>query len=217
MTLTSALLLWYPQPLFEAGGGSRFGVFLVAASALLGPVACFIPALPRGWRFGIQLALLGCGLFMVFVLRPVYLVFTLDRFDLVAAIDLSARDLAEAKSDAFRRRPLDGPRFVAAVLPTSARERDRLFDSSLAGKDLQRLPQYFVPYESEARNALKRAKPLAYFHARDPGAFDRFLETTGRVQESVRVLPLRAKKRDGVVLLDAVSGAPLAVLLVEPW
>ena len=189
----------------------------MVASAFLGPIGAFFPGLSRRWWVGIQVAALGGGFLMVFISRPAYLVFTVDRFDLVAAIDLSARDLSEAKSDAFRRRPMDGPRFAAALLPSNTRERDRLLDSSLEGKDLQRLPQYFVPYESEARNALKRAKPLSAVYARDPAAFDRFLQSTGRAQESVRVLPLRAKKRDGVVLLDNSSGLPLAVLLVDPW
>ncbi|MBS0336766.1 MAG: hypothetical protein JSS40_08160, partial [Proteobacteria bacterium] len=104
-----------------------------------------------------------------------------------------------------------------AVLPLDERERQRLIDSALEGKDLQRFPKYYVPYPREAANALRRAKPLAAVYGRDPGTFDRFLQTAGRPPESVRVLPLRARKRDGVVLLDAASGMPLGVLLVEPW
>jgi hypothetical protein len=211
------LVSWYPSPLFEAGGGSRPGIFLAVASALLGPVAGYFLTRRRAWVWGAQLAVLLAGLLMVYLERPVYLVFTLDRFDLVAAIDLSARDLAEAGTEEFRRRPLDGPKYVAAVLPRDERARQYLIDSALAGKDLQRFPQYYVPYPGEAGSALKRAKPLASVYFRDPVAFDRFMLATGRGADSLRVLPLRAKKRDGVVLLDAASGMPLAVLLVEPW
>jgi len=211
------LLAWYPQPLFEAGGGGRVGIFLIAASTVLGPLAGHAFQRRLRWVAGVQLAVFAGGLFAVFLARPAYLVFTIDRFDLVPALDISARDLAEVKRDEFRRRPVDGPHYVAAVLPEDPRERQRIIDSSLQGKDVQRFPKYYVPYRQEAGNALKRAKPLAAVYARDPGAFDRFLQATGRPGESVRVLPLRAKKRDGVVLLDAVSGMPLGMLLVEPW
>ncbi len=211
------LLVWYPQPLFEAGGGSRIGIFLVAASAVLGPAAGYRFKGRMAWVAAVQFAVFGGGLFAAFLARPAYLVFTIDRFDLVAALDISARDLTAVTRDEFRRRPVDGPQFVAALLPDDPRERQRIIDSSLEGKDLQRFPQYYVPYQPEARAALNRAKPLAAVYDRDPAAFDRFLHSSGRTRESVRVLPLRAKKRDGVVLLDAVSGVPVTVLLVEPW
>jgi hypothetical protein len=217
LALTPMLLNWYPQPLFEAGGGSRAGVLTAVASAVFGPLAGYAFKRRIRWVVAVQSAMLVGGLFAVFLARPVYLVFAIDRFDLVPALDISARDLAEARGDEFRRRPIDGPHYVAAVLPQDERERQRLIDSALAGKDLQRFPKYYVPYHQEAANALKRAKPLATVYRRDPEAFDRFLQAAGRTHESVRVLPLRAKKRDGVVLLDAVSGAPLGVLLVEPW
>jgi hypothetical protein len=45
----------------------------------------------------------------------------------------------------------------------------------------------------------------------------RHLSSTGRSQESVRFLPLRGKLADGAVLLDAKTGAPLDILLVDPW
>jgi len=33
----------------------------------------------------------------------------------------------------------------------------------------------------------------------------------------VKFLPLSAPSKDGVVLLDAVSGVPLQILLINPW
>lgn len=216
LTLVPMLVVWYPAPLFEAGGGSRMGLFLAGLAALAGPPATLAI---RGRRLLVvlQLAVLATGLLMMYLARPVYLVFALDRFDLVSSIELSARDLAEARVEAFRRRPLDGPKYAAAVLPRDEGARQRLVDSALEGKDLQRFPQYYVPYETEAANALKRSKPLEFAYARDPAAFDRFLQASGRASGSVRILPLRARKRDGVVLLDGASGMPLGILLVDPW
>ncbi len=193
------------------------GLFLAGLAALAGPPAAFALSARRSLLVGIQVAAFAAGLLMLYVSRPVYLVFVLDRFDLVSSAELSARDLADAKVEAYRRRPIDGPRYAAALLPADEGARQRLVDSALEGKDLQRFPQYYVPYEGEAGNALKRSKPLSAVYALDPAEFDRFLLASGHMADSVRILPLRARKRDGVVLLDSGNGMPLGVVLVDPW
>ena len=161
--------------------------------------------------------LAGCAL-ALYVQRPVYLVFTIDRFDLVLAGDLDPRDLAKAARAEFQRRPLGGPEYVAALPPADPAEAQRILVGSLdAGKDLQAYPQHYVPYAQEARNALRRAKPVDAIRAPGSGKLARHLESIGRAPASVRFLPMRARKEDGIVVLDAVSGLPLAILLVDPW
>jgi hypothetical protein len=88
---------------------------------------------------------------------------------------------------------------------------------SLQGKDLQMYPQYYVPYEQEIPNALARAQPLALLLRRDAERLQRGLKSAGRSQEAVKFLPLRGKDADGAVLLDARTGAPLEIVLIDPW
>jgi len=45
----------------------------------------------------------------------------------------------------------------------------------------------------------------------------RALSSIGRSQEPVKFLPLRGRQADGAVLLDAKTGAPLDIVLVDPW
>lgn len=226
LVLVPILLVWYPRPLFAAAGSGKLAVALAIVAAALGPLAGFLlrragrPLDKRGLKrvAGLQLlALAGCAL-ALYLQRPVYLVFTLDRFDLVLARDLDPRDLAKAKLPEFRHRPLDGPRYVAAVPPADPAEVQRILDQTLAGgKDLQRYPEYYVAYPAEARHALARAQPLDLLIRRDPERVGRYLESAGRSSDALRFLPLRAPGRDGVVLLDAVSGLPQGVLMIEPW
>lgn len=207
--------LWYPAPLFEAAGSGRLPVFLACLAAALGP---FVFKSRRARIAGIQLFILaGCAL-ALYVQRPVYLVFTIDRFDLVIAKDIDPRDLAKASRAEFQRRPLGAPRYVAALPPADPAEVQRILGVALeGGKDLQAYPQHYVPYVQEAKNALKRAKPLSGARAKDPAAVEGYLAASGRSEGSVRFLPLRAPKKDGMVLLDAASGSPLEILLIDPW
>ena len=223
--LLPMLLVWYPRPLFEAAGTARLPCFVAVVTFLLGPLVAFVAARrgrphsraqTRKIAIAQAVAIAGCAL-ALYVQRPVYLVFTVDRFDLVLARDLSPLDLAKAGGE-FARRPLGAPEYVAAVPPADPREAQRILDIALdGGKDLQAYPQHYVRYESRARDALKHAKPLGTLGGREAGPLNRYLEASGRAPSSLRFLPLRARKRDGIVLLDADSGLPLQVLLVEPW
>jgi hypothetical protein len=192
---------------------------------VLGPFITLIIFKPgkKGLKFdltvlaSLQFAALVYGIHTVYLARPVYLVFTVDRFDLVAAKDLDPQDLEKVTRAEFKRPPLGRPQYVAAVPPGDRGERSRILDSALQGKDLQMYPQYYVPYEQEAQNALRRARNLSIILERDPELVQRYLNAAGRSPESVKFLPLNAPKKDAAVLLDADSGVPLEIVLVDPW
>jgi hypothetical protein len=135
----------------------------------------------------------------------------------VLANELDPRDLAKAR-DEYKRRPLDGPRYVAAVQPADPREVQRILFSALeGGKDLPAYPQYYLPYNDQASAALKRSKPVDPMLAKEGRAVERYLQSAGRSPSSVRFLALRGKALDGLVLVDAISGMPVQVMLVDPW
>ena len=220
------VLVWYARPLFAAAGTGRIPVFLAIVAVLAGPLFVFLAiragrALPKSRVLAIAalqaVVAAGCAL-ALYVQRPVYLVFTVDRFDLVLARDIAPQDLAKVTNPVFSRRPLGAPEYAAALAPSDPGEARRVLDAALeGGKDLQAYPQYYVAYASHALNALRRSKPVGAILERDAGKVARYLESVGRAQDSVRYLPLRARSRDGVVLLDASTGIPLEVLLVDPW
>jgi hypothetical protein len=219
------LEVWYPWPLFEAAGGSRLVLVLVAVDVTLGPLITLIifKAGKKGLRFdltviaAVQLAALAYGIHTLYLARPVYLAFTVDRFDLVTAKDLDPADLERVTRPEFKRPPLGRPRYIAAVLPSDPDERGKILNTSLQGKDLQMYPQHYAPYQQEAPNALRRAAALDVLAKRDAQQVDGYLKSSGRSAQSLRFLPLRAPHKDGAVLLDAASGEPLDILLIEPW
>lgn len=223
--LAFMLSVWYPGPLFEAAGGSRLIFILVGVDVTLGPLITLIifKAGKPGLKFDLaviatlQLAALAYGMHTVYLARPVYLVFTKDRFDVVSAKDLDPEDLEKAARPEFHHLPLGRPRYIAAVSPSDPEARQKLLMASLQGKDLQMHPQYYAPYEQEVPTALARAQPVALLIKRDPERVQRGLQSIGRSQEAVKFLPLRGKDADGAVLLDAKTGAPLEIVLVDPW
>lgn len=216
--------VWYRWPLFALAGGAGITLILAGVDVTLGPVITLIvfKSGKKGLKFDlacialIQAAALAYGIHVVYVARPVYLVYAVDRFVLVTAKDLDPKDIAKATDPEFKRLPLGPPSYIAAALPRDPKEQLGLLMSALGGKDLQLYPRYYVPYAQQAQNALKHAKDVEILLKRDPRAVKSYLDSAGRSSETVRFLPLRART-DAAVLIDATSGNPLDIVKVDPW
>jgi hypothetical protein len=219
------LTVWYPWPLFKAAGGNVLIFILAGVDVTLGPLVTLVifKAGKKGLKFDltviavVQLAALAYGIHTLYLARPVFLVFTLDQFVLVTAKDLDPKDLAKVTSSEFQPSLLGRPRYVAAAFPSDPTLRAKVVETSFVGKDLQMYPQYYVPYSEQAQNALLKAKNLSIMLNRDPQAIKPFLNSSGRAEASVKYLPLNAPEKDGIVLLDASSGMPVDIVLVNPW
>jgi len=221
------LLVWYPWPLFEVAGGSGLVIILVGVDVVLGPLITLVifKAGKKGLKFDLaviaclQLAALAYGVHAVFVVRPVYMVYNVDRFNLVSAIDLDPADIAAAPREEFRRLPIDGPHYIAAPQPSDPKERQKILEFALAGKDVHLFPQQYVPFGgAQAQEALRHARDIGVLTGRDTsGAIAKYLESKGRTKDSVKFLPLRARQMDAAVLLDAKTGDPLRIVVVDPW
>jgi hypothetical protein len=218
-------LVWFPGPLFELTGGNQLLFILVSVDVVLGPLLVLVVYKPGkgSLKFDLaviailQLSALGYGLYTVSLARPAYVVFTLDRFDVVTAKDLDPEDLAKVKQPKFDHVPWGRPQFIGVIRPSDPREAEHVLNSALAGKDLQNFPQYYVEYASQAQQALQRAQPIDSIQKRSPDLVDDYLSKANRAASSVRYLPLRAPKQDGAVLVDAVTAEPLVILSIDPW
>jgi len=217
------LALWYPGPLFEAAGGSGLLFILVGVDVTLGPLLTLVVFKPgkRGMKFDlvaialVQVAALAYGAHVVFLARPAFIVFVKDRFELVSAADLPADDLAAAKYPQFQHAPLTGPKLAAADLPADPKERTRVIEAALAGRDLQQQPRLWVPYEERRARVLATAQPLERLRkdADVGGAIEKYLASARGGAGQVPSLLLRTRFAWLVVLLDPETARPVKMLL----
>jgi hypothetical protein len=222
--LTFMVMVWYRWPLFEIAGGSGLTLILASVDMTLGPLITLVifKSGKKGLKFDLaaiallQATALAYGVHVVYVARPVFLVFAYDRFNVVTAKDINPQDLKKVTREEFRRLPLGRPPYIAAEPPRDPNAQTDILFSALGGKDLELYPQYYVPYEQEAQIALRHARPLDILLGRDPRAVHAFLDAAGRTPDSVKFLPLRART-DAAVLIDAVSARPLDIVRVNPW
>src|SRR5262245_18456964 len=159
---------WYRWPLFAIAGGAGITLILAGVDVTLGPLITLIvfKSGKKGLKFDlafiatVQLVALAYGVHVVYVARPVYIVFAVNQFNLVTPKDIDPADLAKATDPRFKVLPLGPPSYIAAVLPRDPQEQYQVLMSALRGKDVQLYPQYYVPYAEQAQGALKRAKDV---------------------------------------------------------
>ena len=227
--LAAALIfgLWYPPPYSRATGAPELVMLLLGVDLVLGPLLTLavFKSGKKGMKF--DLAVIGLlqataliyGLSVVARARPAFIVGAIDRFVLVSANDLDAKDLAEGKPG-FRSLPWTGPRLVGVELPPISKERDDLTFSGLAGKDVEKFPKYYVDYGTSAPALLSHAKTidaLRQTHPDTADAIENWLREHARSEATLRAVPIIAPRSDLTMLLDSKTGQPLDALPIDIW
>ena len=221
------LALWYPQHYFAAMGGAMLIMLLIGVDVVIGPLITLIIFDPKKKQLkfdlsviaGLQLAALAYGCYVMFVARPVYNVFVVDRFETVAANDVDAASLAKAAGE-FGSLPLTGPKIIAARQPADpARQADIVIQAMNGGPDLANLPDLYIPYAEARRDAAQKARPLAELTKRQPGdaaTIRGFLADVGRTEDAVGFFPMKARNHDMTMLVDKKTGDVVGIIPVYP-
>ncbi len=222
-------LLWYPQPYFEAVGGAKLALTIIGVDVVIGPLITLVVYNPlkKSLRFDLavvallQMGALAYGIHVVYAARPVYVVFNVDRFDVVGANELFPDDWQTLAPGEFKALPLTGPRLVAADLPSDPKERETLLFTAVgAGVDLANFPQYYHRYHERTAMVIAKSKPLAELRDKRPefeADLSRVVKTFGQGSDHLAFLPVRARKQDLSAIIDRRSGNIIEVLPIDPW
>lgn len=221
-----ALLLvfgfWYPAPLHIALGVTHIFLLLLLIDVILGPLLTLLV-----FQVGkktlvmdltivacLQLAALGYGLWTVAQGRPAWIVYNVDRFDVVTVVDIDPRQLDQTDPQ-YRNASWMGPEWVAVQPPDDAEQRnDILFEAVLGGSDIAQRPNLYQPLSTAAAEIRQRARPLKRLN--DTNDLAKVSELLQDWPDATAWVPLMARQKPMVVLLDTHSNA-LAIVALAPW
>jgi hypothetical protein len=222
-------LIWYPSPFAVMLGGAKLFLVLTMCDLGLGPLSSFVIYNSKKSRRellfdysvvgSIQLAAFLYGMYTVTVARPAYIVFVKDRIEVVSARDLDDADLAQGAAG-YRQRPKWGPQLVAIHEPENAKERNKVLDSALMGKDYPMFPAYYVPYEQGLPQIKERALPVSELEKRHPDSKPLVASAVAQLQvpaEKLVWLPVKHRKGFWTALLDSETGRPVDWLPIDPY
>lgn len=219
--------VWFPGVLFENAGGRALLTLIFFVDVTLGPLLTFVVFVPGKKSLVFDLAVIAClqlgalayGVWTMFEIRPVYIVFAQDRFDLARAADISPTELARAKGTPYAALPFDGPHLVGVALPKDPDEQFAISQAALAGgPDLYGYPRFYRPYADVRPQVMKASIPvesLKRFNA--PAAVDAEVARSGRAAGDLRAVPMRSGKVDLTVLIDAKTGDVVRFSALQPW
>lgn len=203
-------LVWYPAPLAQLQGVGPLVVLLIGVDITVGPLITTLvfdrrkKSLPfdLGVIALVQIAALVYGLSSIFQARPAWVVFNVDRFDVVTPLDVDRASLVRSGLEPS----LLSPEWIAARLPVDLAQRKAiLLSAAKGGPDLPQLPEYFVELSAERDAMLARLRPLTELDG------DNLPDAANH-----GYLPMRGRSIDGSVILDRKTGAIVRVTNLRP-
>lgn len=198
----AALLIWYPHGLYRISGLDRLMMVMLCIDVVAGPILTLLvykkgkPSLRMDLAIVglVQAAFLAYGLHTLWQSRPVFLVASDVRFNLVFASEIDPQELAKAPRPEWRRLSWTGPQLVG-VLPPDGAQRRKLVEILMAtGRDQDQLPSRYVEFE--------KVRPLVLANALRSNNQAR----NGHPQE--RSLPIYSRFGNAWMVIDPVSGQP---------
>jgi len=227
--LVLVFYIWYPGALAEASGVAEIFFLVLIVDVCLGPLLTFVvfDIKKKGLKRDlliillIQLSALFYGIYTVGVVRPAFIVFAVDRFELVYANELSKEQLRFGFSPEYKRVSMLGPKWVAAKMPEDIAERNLLLFQALeGGADLAQSPRYYLSYQEMKSEIIAKSKPLQNLEQFNLEDITTYLSMIDRYDHDIHryyYLPLQAKKMDLAVVIDRFTADVVEVVDLEPW
>lgn len=219
--------LWFPGGYFGISGVAKLFLILVAVNLVVGPGLSALLYKPGKWglKFDliviacVEVSILGWAMHEILERRPAFVVFAVDRFE---AVTISEVNLDPVKNSPLAATPGYGPRLIYARLPTDVDVMNRLIDETVfeGKKDIERRPKFWRPYAQGIATAKAAAIPISNLlspNDRRAAYIQRWLAQQDRQADEYLYLPIQGRSADGIMILHADIGFPVAVLPVNPW
>jgi len=221
--------IWYPYPYREISGGRELFLLVVTIDVILGPLIT-LAVFNRAKHWSelrrdlmivalIQLSALGYGLWTVYVARPVHMVFEVDRFRVVHAIEVAPELLVKAPHDVDAM-PITGPTLLSLRPFKDGNESMEATMAALQGVSLSSRPDLWRSYVAGVPDILKAARPATQLKTRfttQASEIDQVLASIGRAAQGVVYVPMAGRKSFWTVFLDPVTAEVLAYMPLDSF
>ena len=228
LVLGTLYLGWYRWPGWYLSGVLHVAGILVVVDVVLGPTLTLIVANPRKPRrelardvtiiVTVQLAALLYGTTTLWLGRPLYYTFSVDRLELVQASDLKPADILAGRRENPSLAPywLSLPRWVWAPLPADPNEAQKIVSGTLfGGTDVTQMPRYFKPWDQglpDLRAKLVALDAMKYFSRKEKQTLGRRMTRRGLAPDQPDAMVLWGGSRHLLAVFDPATLRLRAIL-----
>ncbi|TCB48979.1 type IV pilin accessory protein [Acinetobacter sp. ANC 4779] len=216
------LFVWYPSPLAQAVGVTHIFLMLLAIDVVIGPILglSVYKEGKKSLKFDLtviillQLSALFYGVYTIEQGRPAWLVYNVDRFELVRKNEIVDQNINQAQSQ-FQQPSWLKPQFVATEFAKNTQQRnDDMFAEVLVGISLAQRPERYVELSKAKKQMQQRAQKLELLQQYNNKAdVEKIL---AKYPQVTTFLPMKASTIDMTVLIDS-KGQVVKIVDLRPW
>lgn len=215
--------IWYPSPLATAVGVTHIFLMMLTIDVIVGPLLGLLVykegkktlKFDLGVIIALQVSALCYGLYSIEQGRPAWLVYYVDRFELVRKNEI-INDHIDQTLPQYQNVTWLQPQYVAVQFAADVKTRnDDLFTEVLGGISLAQKPERYVDFVQAKPQLQQRAKSLKELNQyNDVKQVDRILST---YPQATGFVPLKANAVDMVVLINKEKGEVVKIVDLRPW
>lgn len=210
----------------SAEGGWSVLIIFSLVVIVVGPVLTLLLFKPGKKGLLLDLVLIGIfqitaivfGTYTLYEKRPVFLVFSVDRFIVVSKDDIDTSQLEpNVLLPNFNQKPIS----VYARLPENKEKRSQLLQEVMAGKpDLEFRAEYYEPMSSNIPDVVSHSIDADRFGDNTFVAgnlINDFVTQHCSTVEKCAYFPLLGKKKEMLLVLNREDGNVFGAVDVDPW
>lgn len=215
--------VWYPSPLATAVGVTHIFLMLLVIDVILGPLLGLLVYKEgkKTLKFDlsviifIQIIALCYGVFSIEQGRPAWLVYNVDRFELIRKNDIILDHIDQARQK-FQAVSWKKPEFVTVKSAASTEQRQNdMFTEVLGGVSIAQRPERYVELTQAKNQIQQRALPL-----KELEQYNSKIEvekTLAKYPKADAWVPLKATAVDMTVLINKEKGEVVKIVDLRPW
>ncbi|TEU27956.1 TfpX/TfpZ family type IV pilin accessory protein [Alkanindiges illinoisensis] len=215
--------VWYPVPLAKAIGVTHIFLMLLAIDVIIGPILGFIVykehkkslKMDLGIIILIQALALSYGIYSIFEGRPAWLVYNVDRFELVRNNEVVKENIEKALPQ-YQQPSWLKPQYVAVEFAKDTQQRNNdMFAEVLGGVSLAQRPERYVSLLQAKTQMQQRALPLQALEQFNNK--DQVQKLLSKYPAANGWVPLKASNLDMTVLVSKETGQVIKIVDLRPW
>ena len=214
--------IWYPSSLATAVGVTKIFLMILTIDVIIGPILGLLVYKEgkKSLKFDLtviillQLSALFYGIYSIEQGRPVWIVFNVDRFELVRKNEIVDQNINHAQPQ-FQQPSWLKPQFVAMEFAKNIEQRNNdMFAEVLGGISIAQRPERYVDFIQAKQQIQQRAQKLELLQQyNNKSDVEKIL---AQYPQATAFLPLKASAVDMTVLVDQNSNV-IKIVDLRPW
>ena len=214
--------IWYSSPLATAVGVTQIFLMMLVIDVIVGPILGLLVYKEgkKSLKFdlsiiiAIQIVALCYGVYSIEQGRPSWIVFNVDRFELVRKNEIMDQNINQAKPQ-FQQPSWLKPQFVATEFSKNIEQRnDDMFAEVLGGISIAQRPERYVNFIQAKEQIQQRVQKLDLLQQYNKkNDVEKIL---AQYPQATAFLPLKASAVDMTVLVDQNSNV-VKIVDLRPW